>query len=107
SATPKIMRRKPNKYGYIAVTLRRDNDGKMVTVYVHTLVLLAFLGPPPDGMECRHFPDNTRTNNRLTNLNWSTHQQNIADRAVHGTNPSGDKNPSRLYPEKRPRGERH
>lgn len=50
----------------------------------HILVLEAFVGPCPDGMECRH-PDRSRTNNRLENLSWGTRQENEGDKISHGT----------------------
>ena len=46
---------------------------------VHRLVLLAFVGPCPVGMEGCHF-DNDATNNRLSNLRWDTLSNNQKDR---------------------------
>lgn len=46
---------------------------------VHRLVLLAFAGPCPDGMEGCHFPDHNRQNNRLDNLRWDTRLENNRD----------------------------
>lgn len=51
---------------------------------VHQLVALAFLGPRPEGMEVRHL-DGDMTNNRLSNLAYGTHAENIADQVRHGT----------------------
>jgi hypothetical protein len=45
-------------------------------------------------MECRHFPDRDRGNNRLENLSWSTHKENAADRHVHGTVLRGEHHPN-------------
>lgn len=59
--------------------------------FVHRLVLLAFIGPCPPGMECRHFPDRDPTNNRLDNLSWATKSRNAKDRKIHGTKPNGAK----------------
>lgn len=59
---------------------------------VHQLVLEAFVGPRPPGMEARHFPDRDPTNNRVENLSWGTHQQNIHDQRVHETDNSGERN---------------
>lgn len=52
---------------------------------VHKLVAEAFIGPCPDGMEVRHFPDRSTSNNRLDNLSYGTRLQNAADRRTHGT----------------------
>ena len=53
--------------------------------YVHRLVLGAFVGPCPPGMESCHFPDRDPANNRLDNLRWGTHQDNMLDRDKHGS----------------------
>ena len=54
-------------------------------VLVHRLILEVFVGPCPEGMECRHFPDRDPSNNRLENLSWGTRQSNRDDMIVHGT----------------------
>lgn len=58
---------------------------------VHTLVLEAFVGKRPKGMGARHFPDRDPTNNRLSNLQWSTQKENQNDCVVHGTRIQGEK----------------
>jgi hypothetical protein len=65
--------------------------GKKHTVQVHTLVLTAFVGPCPAGMECRHL-DSNPTNNHISNLQWAYHVTNAADRVPRGTAPIGVKN---------------
>jgi len=42
-------------------------------------------------MQCRHFPDPDKGNNRLNNLQWGTRQQNKADEVIHGTINRGTK----------------
>jgi hypothetical protein len=66
--------------GYLQVYLGKDAGFE----YVHRLVLLAFVGPCPDGMECRH-KDGDKRNNRLSNLMWVTPLENSADKYTHGT----------------------
>ena len=51
---------------------------------VHRLILAAFVGPCPEGMEGCH-DDGTRTNNHLSNLRWDTRGANALDKARHGT----------------------
>lgn len=68
-------------------------DGKQTTVKIHALVLNAFVGVCPQGMECRHLDGNT-ANNRADNLCWGTKKQNAADRERHGTKLLGCRNPN-------------
>lgn len=77
-------------YPYFVQTL--SEDGIRTTVAVHRLVLEAFVGPCPEGMEACH-NDGDTTNNRLDNLRWDTRKGNHADRKKHGTTPTGEKNP--------------
>jgi hypothetical protein len=79
------------RVGYLTVVLCRD--GKHVTMNVHRLVLEAFVGPCPEGMEGCH-NDGIRTNNRLENLRWDTPKNNQADRVKHGTDFRGERSPS-------------
>ncbi len=77
----RIMTIQKNKsLGYFYVVLWKN--GKWRTFTVHSLILRTFVGPRPKGMQCRHFPDRTRTNNRLDNIQWGTaledHQDKIA-----------------------------
>jgi hypothetical protein len=51
---------------------------------VYRLVLEAFVGPCPDGMEACHGDGNHR-NNRLDNLRWDTRGANMLDAVRHGT----------------------
>lgn len=57
---------------------------------VHLLVLTAFRGPRPEGMQCAH-DDGDARNNRLENLRWATPKQNAEDRVAHGNQIRGEK----------------
>jgi len=61
-------------------------EGRRHASTVHRLVMLAFVGPRPEGMEIRHLngiPDD----NRVTNLAYGTALENAEDRDDrHGTN---------------------
>ncbi len=57
---------------------------------IHTLVLEAFVGLRPLSMECRH-ADGNPANNRLDNLSWGTHQENMDDLGAHGRRPCGER----------------
>jgi hypothetical protein len=69
---------------YLYVRIKHES-GAMKNRLVHRLILETFVGPCPEGMQCRHFPDANKTNNRLENLQWGTPTENAADREVHGT----------------------
>lgn len=60
-------------------------------IYVHKLVLTAFRGLCPDGMEACHFPNRDPSDNRLCNLRWDTRKANMADRDAHGTTARGSR----------------
>lgn len=51
---------------------------------IHRLVLETYVGPCPEGMECRHL-NGLRTDNRLENLCWGTRSENRFDAVKHGT----------------------
>lgn len=79
--------------GHVRVNLSYRGVARLT--YVHRIVLEAFVGPCPDGYQCRHFPDRDPRNNHLDNLSWGTAQQNALDKATHGTHPDrkGEKHP--------------
>jgi hypothetical protein len=64
--------------------------GKKYQRTIHRLVLEAFVGPCPEGMEACHRDDNP-ANNRLENLRWDTHVSNCEDRTRNRVN-VGEKN---------------
>lgn len=64
--------------------------GEQRDISVHKLVLETFVGPRPEGMECRHL-DGNKLNNRLENLCWGTPSENSYDRVRHGTHPMANK----------------
>ena len=65
---------------YCVVCIRLSPGKSPVSChYVHRLVLEAFVGPCPEGMECRHLEGDT-ANNALSNLAWGTPQENAADK---------------------------
>jgi hypothetical protein len=66
----------------------RTARSESVCFYVHQLVLQAFDGKCPPGMECRHL-DGDPLNNNLENLAWGTHKANMADKKRHGTSRNG------------------
>ena len=78
----------PNDDGYLRVRLQLPNTSPK-SIFVHKLVLEGFVGPRPTKMVCRHYPDQTKTNNLLTNLSWDTETRNALDRIEAGTAGNG------------------
>lgn len=80
----RVLKTPATPKGYAQVNLCLS--GLTEHVEVHRLVLLAFVGPCPDGMEACHFPDRDPANNRLDNLRWDTPAANSADQYTHNPN---------------------
>ena len=70
----KIMRQKLTKYGYLEVTLFKNN--KPSTKKVHRLVAEAFL-PNPDNLPEVNHRDEDKTNNAVWNLEWCSSKYNM------------------------------
>lgn len=77
----------PLKNGYLTAQLSRGAKSRR-TLYVHRMVWETFAGPIPPGMEVRHGP-NGKADNRYSELRLGTHQENVADKRDHGTEPTG------------------
>lgn len=75
--------------GYPRVNLWRTPRRIMRPIY--RLVLEAFVGPCPEGMEACH-NNGLRADCRLTNLRWDTPAANSQDKIAHGTWQGGEKN---------------
>lgn len=75
---------------YYTVNLHSETRAK--TYRVHQLVLEAFVGKAPEGLEACH-GDGNRATNALSNLRWDTRRSNCDDRAKHGTIARGDNSP--------------
>lgn len=85
----KRLAAQPDGDGYLAVGLYRG--GRCYRRKVHLLVLQAFVGSRPLGLEGCH-NDGCLVNCAVGNLRWDTHAANISDRVRHGTAPRGTKN---------------
>jgi hypothetical protein len=72
--------------GYQRIMLWKD--GSAHQTYVHKLVLEAFAGFRPLGMQVAHANGN-KHDNGLSNLRWATPSENQADRIAHGTAQTG------------------
>lgn len=84
----RIMRQGTNGRGYRQVWLCRE--AQYAPKLVHRLVLEAFVGPCPEGMEACH-NNGKREDNRRANLRWGTRSSNQADKRLHGTHQDGER----------------
>lgn len=71
------------KTGYLFISAPSPQTGKYRPWPVHRMVLEAWRGPKPEGMFGRHLNGN-RKDNRLENLAWGTHSENMLDRGRYG-----------------------
>lgn len=78
----RILKSMINLSGYLFVHLYKNNNQKQYLV--HRLVLEAFVGPCPVGMECCHNDGNPK-NNFVGNLRWDNRSNNCLDKRKHGT----------------------
>lgn len=67
--------------GYLIVNLC---NGHSHVRTIHRLVLETYVGPCPEGMQCRHLNGN-QFDNRFENLCWGTPSENVRDTIQHGT----------------------
>ena len=95
--TRRVLAPSEDKDGYLRIHLKGENSrGEPISksLYVHRLVVTAFVGARPgSGYEVGH-RDGNRQNNKKTNLDWVTKTQNARQRKSHGNGGEGEKNPS-------------
>ena len=77
-----------DRKGYLLVVLCRG--GKKRNKSVHRLVLEAFTGSCPEGLETLHI-DGDPANNRVENLRWGSSSDNKLDIVRHGRNVNANK----------------
>lgn len=79
----KVLKPCPTSTGHLQVKIRQESR------LVHRLVLEAFVGPCPDGMEGLH-RDDIPAHNWLENLRWGTRSDNLNDAVRNGRHPLGE-----------------
>lgn len=84
----RILRPASTQSGHQMVVLGRGKNAS-----VHTLVLLAFVGPAPEGHEALHRND-VAHDNRLKNLRWGTRSENYWDAVRNGKAAIGERHPA-------------
>lgn len=86
---PRVLKPYTNPDGYRRTKIV-FNDGKLHDISIHQLVMIAFVGPCPEGLEVCHNNGNPG-DNRLSNLRYDTPKANSADAIKHGTTRRGEK----------------
>lgn len=86
----RILSACPDGHGYLQVNLLRN--GKAIKRGVHVLVMAAFVGTRPHGMDIRHGP-NGKLDNSLANLSYGTRVENAQDKRRDGTHVEGTRSP--------------
>lgn len=79
----RLLSPKKDARGRVRVQLYVADHQRPVTRFLHRLILIAFVGPCPDGMVCCHANDDAG-DNRLDNLRWDTPKANSADALKNG-----------------------
>ena len=70
----RFLKTRINNYGYTEVRLTKD--GKTTTTFIHILLAKAFIPNPYKKLEVNHI-NGIKTDNRIENLEWCTHSENI------------------------------
>lgn len=78
------LKPRPNNKGYMRVQIAGKDR------YIHRLVVSAFKGGIPEGLQVRHL-DGDPSNNRLNNLRVGTQSDNELDKRRHGKDPRGSR----------------
>ena len=77
----RVLKPWKNRKGYLLAALY--GEGKTRTKFVHRIVLEAFVGDRPEGLETLHI-DGNPANNHVGNLKWGTSSENALDKVRHG-----------------------
>ena len=70
----RILKGVPNSRGYLRVQLKIKNETKVV--FIHRMVAIMFIPNPNNKLEVNHM-DSNHQNNALSNLEWTTHMENM------------------------------
>lgn len=94
----------PTIHGYLQFALYNNAKSRHLTA--HRVVWETFVGPVPSGFELDHV-NGDKQDNRLSNLEAVTRQENIRRALATGLTPTGDRHWARRLPERVKRGEQH
>ena len=88
----KILKQDKCSDGHFITRLR--HGGKVRGVGVHRLVCEAFHGPAPSEIHVAAHNNGVPHENTPGNVRWATPKENYDDRYLHGTDPTGERNPN-------------
>jgi len=83
----KIIKPVNNGSGYLKVHLK-DNSGKIKQIYYHRLLGQLYIANPYSKAEIDHI-DRNKLNNKLSNLRWVNHNEQMYNLGIYKTNKSG------------------
>lgn len=86
----RILRPQVAKNGYLFVNLFKEKVAYRRSI--HRVVCTTFNGPPPSIYHEVGHLDGSRTVNCADNLKWCTRKENHADKKIHGTSQTGQRN---------------
>lgn len=87
-----VLRLRKNARGYLVANLYTTGKAAHRPTEAHRLVLLAFVGPAPEGKPFGCHIDGVKTNNVLENLYWGSPAENAKDSVRQGLMPRGERN---------------
>ena len=87
-APGQFLKPRGNGAGYFQVTLFGDKIAKRMSV--HRLVAMAYIENPGNKPMVDHI-NQVRNDNRISNLRWATHQENMENKGMYNNNKSGYK----------------
>jgi hypothetical protein len=98
----RIVQPMPNKRGYLTVAPVKSG-WRQRPMMVHRLVLETFVSPAPKEGHTPNHINGIKTDNRLANLEWVTHSENIKhayDTGLHGRYPGSQASNAKLTEDK-------
>lgn len=80
---PKKLKYRQTENGYCRVYMRRDSTGKREDVYIHRIIASMFIPNPNNYSDVNH-KNSDPSDNRVENLEWLTHKDNLEYGFIHG-----------------------
>jgi hypothetical protein len=86
-----IKKRKGTHVGRLMKnSINHDGYARIKRIFAHVLVAHEFLGEKPEGYECNHI-DGNKLNNNVSNLEYTTHKDNMQHAKRSGLMAAGEK----------------